>query len=180
MRPLLAAVLLVGQSVPIAAAVDKATPPPSTVAPEDDLRLAKLAHAQPQTIGILKYYPNNGGGYTFVEHEHIAFYSLPYMPSTYWVRVDVFRMGKVRHTTTVLGTIGTSTMPRGGQTFYRSEMKKIVPGMDDLRRDDTPLAKWTRDTPDGQFHLSIIAEDSETRVKLKSIIPALEHAEHRR
>jgi len=180
MRPLLAVVLLVGLSVPIAEAVDKPTSPPSRVAPEDDLRLAKLANTQPQTIGILKYYPNNGGGYTFVEHEHIAFYSLPYMPSTYWVRVDVFQEGQIRHTTTVLGTIGTSTMPRGGQTVYRSEMKKLVPGVDDRRREDTPIAKWTRDTPDGQCRFSIIAEDSETRVKLKSIIPALEHAEHRR
>jgi hypothetical protein len=43
---------------------------------------------------------------------------------------------------------------------------------------DTPIAKWTRDTTEGKFRLSILAEDSETRLKLKSIVPVLEHGEH--
>jgi hypothetical protein len=180
MRPFVAAVLLVGLSVAIAKADGNPTPPPSMVAPEDDSRLAKQTGAQPQKIGVLSYYPNNGGGYTFVEHAHIAFYSLPYMPSTYRVGVSEFQAGQVRHTTAVLGIIGTSTMARGGQTLYRSEMKEIVPGVADRRREDAPIAKWTRATPDGHFHLSIIAEDSETRVKLKSIVPVLERAEHGR
>jgi hypothetical protein len=50
------------------------------------------------------------------------------------------------------------------------------PGFGTLHRTDIPIAKWTRDTPDGQFRLSIKEEDHETRLKLKSIVPVLEHA----
>jgi hypothetical protein len=174
MRPLLAAVALVGMSVATAKADKKPTAPPSLVAPEDDSRLTTQADAQPQKIGVLSYFPNNGGGYTFLERGQLAFYSLPYMPSTYRVEVVDFQAGQVRHTATVLGIIGTSTMPRGSQTLYRGEMKEIVSGI--RRREDAPIAKWTPDTPDGQFHLSIMAGDSETRVQLKSIVPVLEHA----
>jgi hypothetical protein len=55
---------------------------------------------------------------------------------------------------------------------------RATPGASTLLRVDTPLAKWTRDTPNGQFRLSIMSDDHETRLKLKSIVPVLEHAEH--
>src|SRR5580704_10890319 len=83
MRPFLAAALLVGLSVAIAVADDKPAPPPksSTVPPEKDSRLAKRPGARTQKIGVLTYYANAGGGYTFSEGEHIAFYALPYWPT---------------------------------------------------------------------------------------------------
>jgi hypothetical protein len=177
MRRTLALMLVVGLSATIAKADDKPAPSASMVAPEKDWRLAQQTRTRPQKSGVLSYYPNNGGGYTFLEREQFAFYSLPYMPSTYWVRVDEFNRGQVRHTTTVLGTIGTSTMPYRGLTFYRSQMKEI-PGVKMTRREDTPIAKWTRDSADGKFRLSIMVEDNETRLKLKSIVPVLERAEH--
>jgi hypothetical protein len=45
-----------------------------------------------------------------------------------------------------------------------------------LRRDGFPIATSSRDTADGRFRLSIMADDRETRLKLKSITPVLEHA----
>jgi hypothetical protein len=70
-------------------------------------------------------------------------------------------------------SIGSRTVPFGGQTIYRSEMKQISSRVH--RREDIPIAKWTRDTPDGKFRLTITEGDRETRLKLKSIVPVLEH-----
>jgi hypothetical protein len=163
---------------------DKPTPPfseASSVAPEQDLRLTKLANAEPQTIGILTYYPNRGGGYTFMDGKQVAFAALPYLPitATFNNAQIVSAKGKRRFVGPVtIGRIGTSTMPFGGQTFYRSQMTEKAPGL--VVRDDTPIATLARDTPDGKFRLLILAEDSETRTKLKSIVPVLERAEHAR
>jgi hypothetical protein len=156
MGRILALIVVVGLSVSIAHALDE-TPP------EKDYQLAKLKGAQPQKIGVLTYYPNRGGGYTFMGGETIVFCALPYEPTTRQLEnLDV-------------PTIGTSKVPFGGQTVYRSEIIQLRI-FDEARRMDTPLAKWTRDTPNGKFRLLIMAEDSETRVKLKSIVPVLEHA----
>jgi hypothetical protein len=157
MRPLLAALVLVGKCV----ADDS-----PTGAPEDDWRIAKFTVGQPQKLGILTYYPNLGGGYTFLEHEEIVFYSLPFAPAKYQAE-------NAAHESKTLGTIGTSKLPFGGQTIYRGEMQRIGPRLH--RRDDTPIAKWSRDTPDGQFRLSITDVDRKTRLKLKCIVPVLEH-----
>jgi hypothetical protein len=180
MRPLHAAVVLVGLCV----ADDKPTAP-MMVRPENDSRLAKLWDAHLQKIGILTYFLNEGGGYTFIEAEHIEFYSLPNVPTTSSIKDQVIVLvnvnGKVtrRHVPQLrtIKTVGTSKMPFGGQTVYRLVVKEA----DDssvFRREDIPIAKWTRDTPDGKFRLSILAEDNETRLKLKSIVPVLERAEH--
>jgi hypothetical protein len=95
-----------------------------------------------------------------LERGEIVFYALPYLPSTREVE------------NTVLPTIGTSKVPFGGQTIYRSQMN----GFGIERRADIPIAKWTRDTPDGQFRFTMRDEDRLTRLKLKSIRPVLEHA----
>jgi hypothetical protein len=199
MRPILAAVCSVGLWVGAA----KAEPPPSysdynaqrearrakaaQAALEKDARLAKLTNAPPQKIGILTYYPNMGGGYTFLQGNDIVFYALPYLPTSYKreVRVTVCKDTGDGGTAMVyvprsinVSTIGTSTMPFGGQTVYRSEM--FHTGKDGFCREDIQLANWTRDTADGQCRLSIMDDDRETRLKLKSIIPVLERAEHRR
>jgi hypothetical protein len=166
MRKTLALILLFGLSGPIAEADDKPAPPPptlSTLAPEKDWRLAKQPDAQLQKIGVLTYYPNNGGGYTFTEDATILFCALPYEPTTRQIE------------NMVLSIVGPSKMPFGGQTVYRSQ---IIRSFDEPHRLDTPIAKWTRDSPNGKFRLSIMADDSETRLKLKSIVPVLEHAEH--
>jgi hypothetical protein len=176
----LALMLGVGLSVGIADASDDLLP----VEPDNDVRLFNLTGEEPRKIGLLTYYPNVGGGYTFLEHDELAFYSLPLVPSTYKVEQTLHVQRQVkgavaRHVvrvSTVLGTIGTSAVAFGGQTIYRSEMKRI--GLSLPCRDDSPIAKWTRDTPDGKFRLSVRVEDSETRLKLKSIVPVLEHAEH--
>jgi hypothetical protein len=184
MRRTLAVMVVVWLSVAIAKADDKPTPPfseASAVAPEQDVRLTKLPNAEPQTIGILTYYPNKGGGYTFMEGKQVAFVALPYLPitATFNNAQIVGEKGKRRFVGPVtIGRIGTSTMPFGGQTFYRSQMAEKAPGL--VVRDDTPIATLARDTPGGQFTLSILAEDSETRTKLKSIKPVLERAEHAR
>jgi hypothetical protein len=193
MRRTLAVVLLVGLSATIAKADDKPTPPwpPSTLTPEKDWRLAKQAGGQPQKIGILTYYPNKGGGYTFVEGKHIAFYALPYMPTSHEYLVDVPISVRddngITETRMVLksgrfSTIGASPMRFGGQTVYQSGMFNA--GHDILRRYDAPIAEWSRDAPDGKFRLTIMdildEEDRETRLKLKSIVPVLEHTEHSR
>ena len=213
MKPLCAVVLLVGLSVPIAKADEKPTAavivrpvnggqspfhpiaaPSKPVTPENDSQLAKVPEAQSQKIGILTYYPNKAGGYTFLEGKQIAFYALPYLPTTYkheaiFVSVMWWKRNVVESRT--LKTIGTSNMPFSGQTIYRSEMKEVedpgahFPARSRLRprtfvREDIPIAKWTRDTPDGQFRLSIMSDDYETRLKLKSIVPVLGHAEHAR
>jgi hypothetical protein len=83
MRPLFAVVLLVGMCV----ADDKpAAPPsqclPSGIRPENDSRLAKRGNAPPLKIGVLSYYPNRAGGFTFREGADTAFYALPYPPKT--------------------------------------------------------------------------------------------------
>jgi hypothetical protein len=147
------------------------------------VRLAKLKGAQPQKIGVLSYYPNKGGGYTFFEGKEIVFYALPYSPSTSQDDFIVLLVNGKKTTGQLwesrrLSTIGTSKLSFGGQTVYRCEMKAThqhVP-----LREDIAIGKWSRDTPDGQFRLSIMEEDRETRLKLKSITPVLEHAEHGR
>jgi hypothetical protein len=192
MKAILAAVVLVGVSVGTA----KAETPPtdystqrearrakaSQAALEKDARLAtKLANAPPQKIGILTYYPNKGGGYTFIEGKDIVFYALPYTPSTYKVecRVPVCRETEDGGTELIpvptsinVATIGPSTTPFGGQTVYRTEM--FNNGKDGFSREDIRLAYWSRDTSDGKFQLWILTEDRETRLKLKSIVPVLE------
>jgi hypothetical protein len=125
-----------------------------------DFRLSKPTGVHPKKIGVLAYYPNKAGGYTFLERGEIVFYALPYLPSTR--EVD----------NTVLPTIGASKVPYGGQIIYRSQMNGF--GME--RRADIPIAKWTRDTPDGAFRLSIGDEDRLSRLKLQSIVPVLESA----
>jgi hypothetical protein len=157
MRPILAAVLLVGLLVPSALASDD-------IPPEKDSRLAKVRDAKPNKVGILTYYPNKEGGYTFLEEGQIVFYAVPYEPTTRQVE------------NLVLPVIGPLKTPFGGQTVYRSHI--MHQGFGEPHRVDTPIAKWTRDTTEGKFRLSILAEDSETRLKLKSIVPVREHGEH--
>jgi hypothetical protein len=174
MRLIVAAVALVG----LCAADDKAAPTRDT--PEIDWRLAKLAHAEPTKIGVLTYYPNNAGGYTFTEGEHIVFYALPFLPATSLqlaVQVEQKDVPGLVWESRTIATIGKSKMPFGGQTFFRGEMKKAAPEGTSLR-EDIPIAKWTRDSPTDKFRLSIMDVDSETRMKVKSIIPVLERAEH--
>jgi hypothetical protein len=199
MRPTLATVVLVGLLVLIAKADDKPTSQPlSDFIAEHEARIAKAAYADVekdprlskptnaplQKIGVLSYCPNKGGGYTFFEGGHLLFYSLPYMPSTYDVEYQVFikEMSKDGRRELVdsfmaskaLGTVGSQRLDSGGQVVYRSEMKVIASQA--LRREDTAIAKWSRDHPDGQFRLSIVEGNCETRLKLKSIVPVLEHA----
>jgi len=179
-KAFLAAVVLVGLSVRIAKPDDTATF--HTVAPDKDWRLEKRPGAQPQKIGVLRYYPNKGGGYTFMEGGNIVFYSLPLLPTT----DKVVRTTIVTETTkdgteytflveTInVGTVGTSKVPYGGQTLYGGRMMEVEAGV--RRRTDIPLATWSRDTPNGRFGLSVMDVDPQTRVKLKSIVPMLEHA----
>jgi hypothetical protein len=173
----LALMLVVGLSVPISKADEKLTPPPlfSTVTPENDWRLAKKPGAQPRKIGVLSYYPNNGGGYTFLDGKDIEFYSLPNEPTTY--ETDSVGLLKDGLTGKVLGrlpmrtklfTIGPSQLPLGGQIVYSSQMMNMDTGV--FHREDTPIAEWT---PEGKFWLFIFAEDRATRLKLKSIVPVL-------
>jgi hypothetical protein len=68
-------------------------------------------------------------------------------------------------------------MPLGGRTIYRGEMNTYFRV---LLRQDIPIARRSRDTPDGQFRLPIREGDHETRLKLKSITRVLENAEHAR
>jgi hypothetical protein len=152
MRPLLAAVLSVWL-IFFAVADDKPNPPVpdfSTVAPKNDYRLAMVKDAQPRKIGVLSYYPNNGGGYTFLEDKHIAFYSLPNMPATYETdfigEVLLQCLGKrkgIRQRVArriALLTVGPVKMPCRAQTIYRSVMKDLGTGA--WRREDTPIADW--------------------------------------
>jgi hypothetical protein len=174
MRPLLTAVFLLGLTVPIAEADAKTTPPPklSRLTPANDSRLAKAKGVQPQKIGVLTYYPNNGGGYTFIQEKYIIFYALPYVPTS----CEGQEMSLMAILVRDVSTIGPSKMAFGGQTVYRSVMLFTPQGPS--CREDIPIAKWTRDTADGKFHLSILEGDRETRLKLKSIVPVLERAEH--
>jgi hypothetical protein len=183
MRRILAVIVLACVSVAIARAEEKPTPPskPSTVTPDKDVRLACLTDAQSQKIGVLTYYQNKGGGYTFMEREHIVFYALPFMPATCQfdriVRILGSPKGEVTPRNIVerihVSIIGTSKMPVGGQTIYCGEMHTYF---NVFVRHDIPIAKWFRDAPDAKFRLSILAQDNETRLKLKSIVPVLEHA----
>jgi hypothetical protein len=125
-----------------------------------DFRLAQPAGVHAKKIGVLMYYPNKAGGYTFLQHGDIVFYALPYLPST----------REVENTT--LPTIGASKVPFGGQVIYRSQMN----GFGIERRADIPIAKWTRDTPDGPFRFTMRDEDRLSRLKLQSIVPVLENA----
>jgi hypothetical protein len=187
MRRTFSAVLLVGLGVSVAYADEKPTPPPSrltTLTPEDDWRLAKLESTKPQKIGILTCFPNKGGGYTFLEGKRIAFYALPYLPTTYqtdcveWFTETMPNGQQIRRgrpTRNNLFTIGTSKMPFGSQSFYHGRMKDtLTTGV--RQREDVPIGKLSRDTSDGKFRLSVMAEDNETRLKLKSIMPVLETA----
>jgi len=185
MRSTLALMLVVGLSVPIAEADEKPTPPPklSTVTPENDWRLAKQTGAQLQKIGVLTYYPTVGGGLTFVENGKVAFYALPYLPVTSeHVRTVNRQVGKKEVPVVVAilfhATIGPSKMACGSYAIYRSEL--MADGDGGYLRQYIPVAMWSRDTPDGKFRLSTMVDDSETRLKLKSIVPVLEHAEHAR
>ncbi len=171
MRPsLYAAILLVGLSVALANADGKPTQPPklSRLTPANDSRLAKAKGVQPQKIGVLTYYPNNGGGYTFIQEKYIIFYALPYAPTS-CEGEETSLMAIIRRD---ISTIGACKMPFGGHTVYRSVMLPSRQG--NSYREDIPIAKWTRDTPDGNFRLSITSDDHETRLKLKSIVPVLE------
>jgi hypothetical protein len=193
MRPVLAAVLLLW--IFPAVADDKPNRPVpdfSTVAPENDYRLAKVKDAQRCKVGLLSYYPNKGGGYTFIEREHILFYSLPYVPTKYAIKYVengewIDRKGN-KQSGSVLKSrrvpiISRREMPLDRQTVYRTEMKEVERPFFhqmDSRRVDTPIAKWWRDAPGDNFQFSIMAENHEIRLRLKSIVPVLEHAEHGR
>ncbi len=181
MKPVLAA-LLIGLLGPLSVASDDVIRPhgPDT-SPESDSRLARIADAQPQKIGVLTYFPNKGGGYTFMEGKDVAFVALPYLPATarFSHAQIIGAQGNRRFIGPVtIGSIGTSKMPFGSQTFYHTGMTIKAQGFS--VRDDTPIATLVRDTPDGRFQFSILAKDSETRTKLKSIKPALGRAEHAR
>jgi hypothetical protein len=185
MRPLLAAALVVGLWVAIADGEDDPPGTDPTLPPENDYRLAQLTDARTQKIGILTNYANKGGGYTFMRGKQLVFYSLPYEPTTYRVPYMATVQWKDKNGKILIGRaqkwrrvsiIGTREMPLGGQTVYRSEMTEKPDGRGLPRRVDTPIAKWNRDTPNGKFGLSILSEDHETQLKLKSIIPVLEHA----
>jgi len=173
MRGMLAVLVVVGLSVGVADADD------NTLTPENDVRLAKLSDAKPQKIGVLTYYPNKGGGYTFLEGEQIAFYALPHLPSTYQLvetrLVMKNRAGPiiVDSETVTIFTTGKSEMPFGGQTLYRPGRRRLP---DNCRPEHIPVAIWSRGTPDGKFQLSIMDENRESRLKLKSIVPVLENA----
>ncbi len=171
MRPLLAAVLVVGISVGIVKASDDkpAAPPlkPSGVEPEKDVRIVNLLGAKPQKIGVLAYYPNKGGGYTFMERERSVFYALPSMPATCQFERIVRVLGNAKGDAAPhnivewinVPIIGTSPMPVGGQTIYRSEMHTYF---NVFVRHDIPIAQWIRDTRDGKFRLSVTSDDHET------------------
>jgi hypothetical protein len=178
MKPLIAAALSIGLMSSVVAD-DKRTPPAadfSTVAPENDSRLAKLKDAQPKKIGILTYYANQGGGYTFLQGNGIVFYALPYTPSTYKCEVQVAVRRGVDHFRAAVPinvpTIGTSIVPLDGQTVYQTD--RVDNGKGGFFRRDLRLAYWSRDTPDSNFHFWILAEDRETKLKVKSIVPVLE------
>jgi hypothetical protein len=185
MRMTIALILCLGLSVRSAKASDDkpVAPPlkPSGVRPERDVRIAKLTDTQPRKTGVLAYYPNKGGGYTFMEQEHIVFYALPFMPATCQferiVRVLGSPKGEVTPRNIVerinVSIIGTSKMPVGGQTIYRGEMHTYF---NVFVRHDIPIAEWDCNAPDGPFRLSIKEGDHETRLKLKSIVPVLERA----
>jgi hypothetical protein len=177
-KAVLAVAVLVGLFVRIAKPDDE--PTFHTVTPDKDSRLAKRPGAQTLKIGVLTYYPNAGGGFTFLDKGDIAFYALPLLPTTYQVArirlVVESRNGQdsvhpVFETVTVFG-IGKSLVPFGGQTLYRGQMMEVKAGV--RCRTDIPLAKWTRDSPNGRFQLSFIAKDNETLLKLTSIVPVLE------
>jgi hypothetical protein len=185
MRPILAALVLFGLSVGMAVADDKSLIEPPTVAPETDVRLFALKDSQPKRLGVLSYYPNRGGGYTFLEGKHIVFFALPYPSTKSQCRFVAFvnkedvngkKANERVWESTTIATIGNSKLPHGGLTIFWSEMTTTPPGAH--LREDIPIAEWTRNTPDGHFRLSITDVDSQTRLKLKSIVPVLERAEH--
>jgi hypothetical protein len=154
----------------------------SMIDPKNDVRLTKPKDSQPTRVGVLSYYANKGGGYTFMEGENMLFYSLPYLPTRDKCPVMVTVNGGTMQTrvavTLDLFSIGTTKMPDGGQTVYRSEMKEILTGI--WRREDIPIADWSREVPYARCRLTLFDDDHETRLKLKSIVPVLERAEHAR
>jgi hypothetical protein len=168
MRRTLALTLLLGLSVPIADGDEK--PKPSTLRPDKDSRLAKRPSAQTQKIGLLSYYPNVSGGFTFLDKGGIAFYALPFDASV----ADIEGMVNGQRWGTRIHIIGPSKLPRGYYTLYEAHM---IRSGGDLWRDDDPIGHWCGDFPK-EFRLSITSDDGETRLKLKSIVPVLEHAEH--
>jgi hypothetical protein len=178
MRRTLAFIVVVGLPVGIAAAYDR-PPRPSAVTPDEDARLAKVADAPPHKIGVLTYYRNKGGGYTFIDGKQIVFYALSFVPATCQceriVQILGSNKGQVEARNIVgqidVPIIGLSPMPVGSQTIYRGEMHTYF----NLRlRHDLAIGKWVRDTPDAKARLSITSDDHETRLKLKSIVPVLD------
>jgi hypothetical protein len=125
MRMTLALILVVGLSFAVAKA-DAKSPSPATLSPANDSRLAKRRDAQPQKIGVLSFYPNNGGGYTFVEGTDIVFYALPCIPTTYKVEGQTAICQDIGNGETVwvhvpvtfdVPTLGPSTIPLGGPNY---------------------------------------------------------------
>jgi hypothetical protein len=185
MRRTLSLMLLLGLWVSIVKADDKpaSRPRPSNLIPEKDSRVAKRPGAQTQKIGVLAYYPTVGGGLTFSENGKVAFYALPYLPVTSKHERTVNRQVGKKEVPVVVAilfhaTIGPSKLPLGSYAIYRSEL--MADGEGGFLRQYIPIAMWSRDTAGGQFRLSLMVDDPETRLKLKSIIPVLESAEHRR
>jgi hypothetical protein len=186
MKRILAVMVLVGLPALIATASDNSPPPfASREPPEKDRRLAILSGAQPQKIGIFTYYANKGGGYTFKRDGIIEFYALPFIPYAYRCSCTALKAtfdvndGFVTSSAVdikTLSTVGLKPMPADGQTVYRSEMNQLYPGV--FVRNDVPVATWASDAPGVPLRLSRWCDDSETRLKLKSIVPVLEHAEH--
>jgi hypothetical protein len=171
MKGVLATAVMLGMCV----ADETAAPTRDT--PETDSRLAQLANAQPKKIGVLTYYPNRGGGYTFKEGEQIVFYALPFSPAKSPQLAVLVQQRDGKNIIDLaflrtIATIGKSKLPFGGLTVFQGEMIKTP--NDESLREDTPIAKWTRDTPNGQFRLSLMTKDRETRLKLKSIVPLLQ------
>ena len=184
MRSTLAVMVLAGLFAG-AWAEDENPVAPSKVVPENDWRLARRTGSRSKTIGIFEFYPNKGGGYTFTRDGEIEFYALPNRPAAYHQSATVLEVksdanGRITTSSVIelrtLSTIGMKPMLAGGQTVYRYEMTATYPGV--FVRNDIPIATWSRDAPGAKFTLSRWCEDGETRLKLKSIIPVLEQAEH--
>jgi hypothetical protein len=187
MRRMLLLVLIVGLSSSTAKPSDEQPFVPDAPLGKD-FRLAPPAGVQPRKVGILTYYPNKAGGYTFVEHGKIVFYALPYLPNTREVErtlppdfgtMMLYALPYISITpqveVTVLPTIGTSKVPYQGQIIYRSQWN----GFGIERRADIPIAKWARDTPDGPFRFTMRDEDRLSRLKLLSIVPLLQNSSKR-
>jgi hypothetical protein len=187
MRPFLAAVALVGMSLAIAEAADKpaSRPKPSTLSPKNDSRLAKRPDAREHKIGLLSYYPNIGGGFTFLEKGDVAFYAMPFDMDV-CERDRVERVHEKRNGVEAvslkverlqIGFIGTSKLRPGELMICRGQLIDLGTGLD-VRKEE-PIACWSGNYPKDS-RLMMLTDDRETRLKLKSIVPVLERAEHAR